>query len=665
MGGWPGMVSLLPALIGVVVSIALLHLWLWLGRRRDTFQLWVAAWCGVTLMFLAGRQMLFNAEFPAAAIGGARLTWLAALALFPVLICLGSSLAGRPPATRVVVAVALINGVLAWLAWTTELFVTRQMSLRHDVLMGVDFLSPLPGPMTRVMAPYIALVFAYVWVTGLRHFAPPSRAERRIVRAGFLLYVLFAINDVLYAARLVPTIRVFDFGFVAVAVGLSYLFIRRHNRLQAQLEDLLGERSRQLEARSAELGALVRAGRILTVGLDREGTLHRIVEEARRITGSEYINLLLLDPNARLLRIGAVSGGGVPADFQVPLGQGFSGTVAATGEPLFVPDTPSDPRNILAERDRAEGIRTYLGLPVKTGSEVLGVLSVSTRSAHVYTDEEIAYLSTFANHAAIAIENARLYAVVRTRLERLETVTRLNRLISSSLDMKHVLKEIAGAAGQLANVEVASFWLAHEETRTLELVGFSSPELEGDCPVRTVTFDEGLSGWVATHRRLLRQDDMTGDPRLSAGGHHWVQTVGLRSYYGLPVIHEGTLLAVLGLLGRQPFDPSPEEESLLQGFVAQAAIAVRNASLYAAEGAARREAELALAQVKQLQGMLPICAYCKKIRNDRNYWESIEGYIGERSQATFSHGVCPECRDTVVAAQMQEYRRRHGQGRAG
>jgi uncharacterized paraquat-inducible protein A len=50
-----------------------------------------------------------------------------------------------------------------------------------------------------------------------------------------------------------------------------------------------------------------------------------------------------------------------------------------------------------------------------------------------------------------------------------------------------------------------------------------------------------------------------------------------------------------------------------------------------------------LDQVKQLKGMLPICASCKKIRNDKGYWEQIEHYISERSETEFTHGLCPEC----------------------
>jgi PAS domain S-box-containing protein len=68
----------------------------------------------------------------------------------------------------------------------------------------------------------------------------------------------------------------------------------------------------------------------------------------------------------------------------------------------------------------------------------------------------------------------------------------------------------------------------------------------------------------------------------------------------------------------------------------------------------RVEAQNALAtaqeiEVNKLRGFLPICAYCKKIRNDKNYWEQIESYISHHSEALFSHGICPECADRVMA----------------
>jgi AmiR/NasT family two-component response regulator len=53
--------------------------------------------------------------------------------------------------------------------------------------------------------------------------------------------------------------------------------------------------------------------------------------------------------------------------------------------------------------------------------------------------------------------------------------------------------------------------------------------------------------------------------------------------------------------------------------------------------------ERALAEIKTLQGLIPICASCKKIRDDEGYWQQIEEYIQERSDAQFSHGICPEC----------------------
>lgn len=56
-----------------------------------------------------------------------------------------------------------------------------------------------------------------------------------------------------------------------------------------------------------------------------------------------------------------------------------------------------------------------------------------------------------------------------------------------------------------------------------------------------------------------------------------------------------------------------------------------------------RELEDALARVKQLQGMLPICSYCKQVRDDQNYWHKVETYISSHADVQFSHGICPDC----------------------
>jgi DNA-binding response OmpR family regulator len=73
---------------------------------------------------------------------------------------------------------------------------------------------------------------------------------------------------------------------------------------------------------------------------------------------------------------------------------------------------------------------------------------------------------------------------------------------------------------------------------------------------------------------------------------------------------------------------------------------------------AERVAELqtALSNVKQLQGLLPICSYCKRIRGDDQYWQQVESYITERSDAQFSHGICPSCY-VDLEKQIEAYKR--------
>jgi response regulator RpfG family c-di-GMP phosphodiesterase len=91
----------------------------------------------------------------------------------------------------------------------------------------------------------------------------------------------------------------------------------------------------------------------------------------------------------------------------------------------------------------------------------------------------------------------------------------------------------------------------------------------------------------------------------------------------------------------KPFDP----EEL------RARVAVGGRVLGLQQKLAERVEELqtALSNVKQLRGLLPICSYCKRIRGDDQYWQQVEGYVAEHSDAQFSHGICPPCYEKVSA----------------
>ena len=99
----------------------------------------------------------------------------------------------------------------------------------------------------------------------------------------------------------------------------------------------------------------------------------------------------------------------------------------------------------------------------------------------------------------------------------------------------------------------------------------------------------------------------------------------------------------------KPFDPDELR--------ARVAVGVRVLALQ--QKLAERVAELqtALSNVKQLRGLLPICSYCKRIRGDDQYWQQVEGYIAEHSDAQFSHGICPSCYESI-SAQLDEVSKR-------
>src|SRR5215510_8309742 len=160
----------------------------------------------------------------------------------------------------------------------------------------------------------------------------------------------------------------------------------------------------------------------------------------------------------------------------------------------------------------------------------------------------------------------------------LQTLVRLNQVVSSSLDLDKVLHEIAHAAAALMDAPFVHCLIADEATRTLESRAFSDPRMGTDFPIKMVPFSEGELGWVAMHRRPLQVADVYTDGRFMA--LDWWRAHGLRSCLAVPIVSEGVLLGVLALSSSQPLRFGPDEQYLLNSLAAQAAIALNNARLF-------------------------------------------------------------------------------------
>ena len=98
----------------------------------------------------------------------------------------------------------------------------------------------------------------------------------------------------------------------------------------------------------------------------------------------------------------------------------------------------------------------------------------------------------------------------------------------------------------------------------------------------------------------------------------------------------------------KPFDPGELKARLQAG--------VRIVELQRSLAERVRQLEAALSRVTQLHGLLPICGYCKRIRDDQNYWQQVESYISSHADVSFSHGVCPDCYEQKVKPELEQMR---------
>jgi len=355
------------------------------------------------------------------------------------------------------------------------------------------------------------------------------------------------------------------------------------DKTHRQTEVILQERMSQVEVLRALTAEITRELELIPL-------LELIVRRAAELVGVIWGSVYLWEANQNvLIRRASYGLGQRQSDVQLRLGEGITGVVAQRQEGLIVNDYQqwSDASPLCQERS---GLTAALAEPLLYRNRLLGVITLTNDgTGRLFTEEDRKLLMAFAAQASVAIHNAKLYEIQEMRLQRLEMLTRLNRLISTSLRLDRVLEEIARAAATLTRPDVASFWIADTTTRTLELAASSHYELDTASRIKKRHFHQGGVGWVATHRQPLNVPNVFVDGRV--GNLRWFREHQLRSFYAAPILFENTLLAVLSLMGTQPFYFESEDQQVFASFTAQAALAIRNARLFEAAERRRREAE--------------------------------------------------------------------------
>ncbi len=286
-------------------------------------------------------------------------------------------------------------------------------------------------------------------------------------------------------------------------------------------------------------------------------------------------------------------------DPAVPEGAGPHGLAIRTGEPIVIEDIESDGR-FIPWRDVAarHGFRSSAVLPLISRSRPFGVLSLKGVESSFFTPERMEFFQSYAHHAAAALENARLIADDRRRLERMQALRNVDMAITASLDLRVTLNVLLDQVVTRLGVDAAAVLLLNAETQSIEHAADRGFRYEHVNRTR-MRLGKGLAGRAALQRAPVsvpEYHESLDDPQrapLLAGE-------GFVAYYALPLHAKGQVKGVLELFHRSPFDSDSDWFHFLDAIAAQAAIAIDNAALF--DSLQRSNLELALAYNDTLQG---------------------------------------------------------------
>ena len=343
------------------------------------------------------------------------------------------------------------------------------------------------------------------------------------------------------------------------------------------------------------LATLAEIGEDVNASLDLDEVLARAAALIKRHIDYEIFGVLMIEGDGNYLRHRFAIGypRELAESLRIPMGQGITGTAAATGHSVRVSDTSKDPRYINA----IASVRSELAVPLIVRGKCVGVLDIQSRHLDYFTRDQQNILTLLGSRLAIAIENARLFEKVKAQADTLLLLSEVGRETSAILDVEELLRRAAEQTKRVIDYQILSIMLYDEEQKVFRHRVDVKHGQSVQGRLRATT-SEGIVGAAATLKEPVLVPDVTVDPR------YVMVNPETRSELAIPMMHQGKVIGVLDLESPIPNYFTEDHVQTLSILAANLAVSLENARLY--EQLAKEEARLErdLQAAKRIQGAL-------------------------------------------------------------
>ncbi|MFC1850134.1 GAF domain-containing protein [candidate division CSSED10-310 bacterium] len=323
-----------------------------------------------------------------------------------------------------------------------------------------------------------------------------------------------------------------------------------------------------------------------------------VVDMIAEVLQVKTVSLMTINQTTQTLVLGAAHGLNPNLIYTVakPVGEGFAGMVAQSGEPLLIKDLESDERFDKSKYSFQYETPSLLCVPIVVKGKVEGVINVNNKEdKSPFNDRDLTLLTMFAHNVEFLMENINLYFQLEERLKDLTLLYQINRKISETMNFSTLVEDFLHSVHDAFGVEASSLLLLKEDKETLyfrAVIGIKPALVKGI----KVAVGEGLSGWCVQNKKPALCNDTETDPRHSPSADKYTG-FKTKTILCAPLILSTNVMGVIELINKKDGAPFTERErSLLEAIASQTVLVLRNSYLH---GSLSKQVKEAIASQKR------------------------------------------------------------------